>query len=133
MKTRSLLSQTANCQLIPIHGPHVTDFTEALNRRSQERREVWRRVTTVALFLDDNKTNDDGDGKGERQKNKMFILTNNNFARESRYFVHFFAIVAPPRQGVLQLKRRDKLRRPQQKYLQRPPSQYTNGAQTRES
>ena len=24
----------------------------------------------------------------------MFILTNNNFARESRYLVHFFAIVA---------------------------------------
>ena len=44
----------------------------------------------VALFLDDNKTNDDGDGK-ENGKNKMFILTSNNFARESRYFVHFFA------------------------------------------
>ena len=29
----------------------------------------------------------------------MFILTNNNFARESRYLVHFFAIVAPLRQG----------------------------------
>ena len=28
----------------------------------------------VALFLDDNKTNDDSDGN-------MFILTNNNFAR----------------------------------------------------
>ena len=27
-------------------------------------------------------------------KNNMFILTN-NFARESRYFVHFFATVAP--------------------------------------
>ena len=26
--------------------------------------------------------------------NNMFILTNNNFARESRYFVHFFAIAA---------------------------------------
>ena len=24
----------------------------------------------------------------------MFILTNNNFARASRYFVHFFAVVA---------------------------------------
>ena len=47
----------------------------------------------VALFLDDNKTNDVGDGK-ENGKNKMFILTNNNFARESRYFVHFFAVVA---------------------------------------
>ena len=48
-------------------------------------------VTTVALFLDDNKTNDDGDGK-ENGKNEMLILTSNNFARESRDFVHFFAI-----------------------------------------
>ena len=47
----------------------------------------------VALFLDDNKTNDDGDGK-ENGKNNMFILTNNNFARASRNFVHFFAVVA---------------------------------------
>ena len=39
----------------------------------------------VALFLDDNKTNDEGDSK-EIGKNDMFILTNNNFARASRYF-----------------------------------------------
>ena len=32
--------------------------------------------------------------QGERQKN-MFILTDNNFARASRYFVHFFAVAAP--------------------------------------
>ena len=50
----------------------------------------------VAIFLDDNKTNDDGDGK-ENGKKKMFIITNNNFARASRYFVHFFAVVAPLR------------------------------------
>ena len=50
----------------------------------------------VALFLDDNKTKDDGDAK-ENGKNNMFILTNNNFARASRYFVHFFAVVAPLR------------------------------------
>ena len=25
----------------------------------------------------------------------MFILTNKNFARASRFFVHFFAVVAP--------------------------------------
>ena len=49
----------------------------------------------VALFLDDNKTKDDDDAK-ENGKN-MFILTNNNFARASRYFVHFFAVVAPLR------------------------------------
>ena len=46
-----------------------------------------------ALFLDDNKTNDDGDGK-ENGKNNLFKLTNNNFRRASRYFVHFFAVVA---------------------------------------
>ena len=34
--------------------------------------------------------------QGERKKN-MFILANNNFARASRYFVHFFAVVAPLR------------------------------------
>ena len=50
----------------------------------------------AALSLDDNKTNDNGDGK-ENGKKKMFILTNNNFARASRYFVHFFALVAPLR------------------------------------
>ena len=47
----------------------------------------------VALFLDDNKTNDDADGK-EIGKNDMFIITNNNFARASHSFVHFFAVVA---------------------------------------
>ena len=47
----------------------------------------------VALFLDDNKTNDEGNSE-EISKNDMFILTNNYFARESRYFVHFFAIAA---------------------------------------
>ena len=30
----------------------------------------------VALFLDDKKTNDDGDGKENVKKNNMFILTN---------------------------------------------------------
>ena len=51
----------------------------------------------VALFLDDNKTNDDGDGK---KNSKIYdVYTNkqqlNNFARASRCFVHFFAVVAP--------------------------------------
>ena len=35
--------------------------------------------------------------QGKQQKNYIFILTNNNFARTSRYFVHFFAVVAPLR------------------------------------
>ena len=51
----------------------------------------------VALFLDDHKTNNDGNSKENGKKNKMFILTNNNFARKSRYFVQFFAIVEPLR------------------------------------
>ena len=38
----------------------------------KQRGEVWRHVTMVALFLDDNKTNDDGDGE-ENGKKKMFI------------------------------------------------------------
>ena len=45
----------------------------------------------VALFLDDNKTNHDGDGM-ENGKSNMFILTNN---KSSRYFVDFFGVVAP--------------------------------------
>ena len=35
----------------------------------------------VALFLDDNKTNNDGDGK-ENGKKYMFILRKHNFARD---------------------------------------------------
>ena len=50
----------------------------------------------AALFLGDNKTNDNSEGK-ENGKKYMFILTNNNFALASRYFVHFFAVVAPLR------------------------------------
>ena len=48
----------------------------------------------VALFLDDNKTNDDGDYK---DNGKKYVYTNKeqlNFAPASRHFVHFFAIVA---------------------------------------
>ena len=32
----------------------------------------------------------------------MFILTNNNFARASRYFVHFFDVIAPLRRETSQ-------------------------------
>ena len=54
----------------------------------------------VAVVLDDNKVKDDGDSKekGKKQsKNNMFMLTNNNFALASCYFVHLFAVVAPLR------------------------------------
>ena len=41
----------------------------------------------VALFLGDNKHNNDGDGK-KNGKKYTFLLTNNNFALASGYFVH---------------------------------------------
>ena len=51
-----------------------------------------------STISDDNKINDDGDGK-ENGKNNMFISTKityyNHFARASRYFVLFFAVVTP--------------------------------------
>ena len=56
----------------------------------------------VALFLDDNKTNDDGDGRRTAKKVKGFYWQNNKFARASRYFVHFFAVVAPLRHETSQ-------------------------------
>ena len=37
------------------------------------RGEVWRHVTMEALFLDDNKTNDDGDGKESGKKWYVYI------------------------------------------------------------
>ena len=51
----------------------------------------------VALFLDDKETNDSVDGKENGKKVIGFCRQNNNFARASRYFVHFFAVVAPVR------------------------------------
>ena len=115
----------------PSYGARGEEILDGGGGRGRRETPDTQAITKVALFLGDNKTNDDGDGKENGKK--MFILTNNNFARESHNFVHFFAIVTPLGQGVLQLKRRDKLRRLQQKYLQRPPSLYTNGAQTLES
>ena len=58
--------------------------------RTIERRGATH-VTMVALFLGDNKTTTTGTAR-RTAKN---ISTNNNFARASRYFVHFFAVVAP--------------------------------------
>ena len=43
----------------------------------------------VALFLDDSKTNDDGDCKEKGKKYIYIYLTSNNFARAWRYFVQF--------------------------------------------
>ena len=60
---------------------------------SKSREEVWRHVIMVALFLDDNKTNNEGDGK-EIGKKWYVYFNKNNFARASLYFVHFFAAAA---------------------------------------
>ena len=51
----------------------------------------------VALFLDDNKTNDDGEGRRTAKKITGFYWQNNKFAGASRYFVQFFSVVAPLR------------------------------------
>ena len=45
----------------------------------------------AALFLDDNKTTDDGDAKENVKKWYVYINKNNNFTRASRYFVHLFS------------------------------------------
>ena len=62
----------------------------------QERGEVWRHVTMVALFLYDNK-NQRRWGKENGKKAIGFYWQNSKFARASCYFVHFFAVVAPLR------------------------------------
>ena len=44
-----------------------------LVRVSEGWREVWRHVTMVALFLDDNKPNDEGNGKENGKKYYVYI------------------------------------------------------------
>ena len=41
-------------------------------------------------------------GQGERQKSNSFRLVKQNFARASRFFVHFFAVVAQLRRETSQ-------------------------------
>ena len=43
-----------------------------LAQPGQKRGEVWRRVTMVALFLNDKKTNDDGDGDGDENGQRLY-------------------------------------------------------------
>ena len=71
------------------HSVHGTWIWFSIERRSVTS------VTMVALFLDDNKTNDD-DGK-EFGKIWYVYIKKQKLARTSRYFVHFFAVVAPLR------------------------------------
>ena len=46
----------------------IADEARKKEKQEVQREDKWRRLTMVALFLDDNKTNDDGDGK-ENDKN----------------------------------------------------------------
>ena len=52
----------------------------------------------VEKVLDNNKrellSNDDGDGNENGKKAIVLDWQNNNFARASRFFVHFLAVVA---------------------------------------
>ena len=52
----------------------------------------------LALLLDGNKTNDDGESKENGKKWYVYIKQQqlNNFERASRYFVHLLAVVARP-------------------------------------
>ena len=47
---------------------HAYEWVRMKQKQEVQREDKWRRITTVALFLDDNKTNDDDDGK-ENGKN----------------------------------------------------------------
>ena len=46
----------------------IADEARKKEKQEVQREDKWRRLTMVALFLDDNKTIDDGDGK-ENGKN----------------------------------------------------------------
>ena len=48
----------------------------------------WHGTTTETM------RNDDGDGNENGKKAKGLDWQNNNFARASRFFVHFFAVAA---------------------------------------
>ena len=54
------------------------------------------------LILGGRLSNDDGGGEVERQKSNSFRLAKQNFARASRFFVHFFAVVAQLRRETSQ-------------------------------
>ena len=59
---------------------------------------MWRNATVVEKVLDNNKrellSNDDGEGNENGKKAIVLDWQNNNFARASRFFVHFLAVVA---------------------------------------
>ena len=54
------------------------------------------------LILGGRLSNDDGDGEEKDKKAIALVWQNNNFARASRFFVHFFAVVARLRRETSQ-------------------------------
>ena len=79
-----------------INVPCISCDVISFNGQGQQRGEVRRHGTTVALISGGQQNQRRRRRQGERQK-KMVILTSSNFARESRYF---FAIVAPLRHEI---------------------------------
>ena len=51
-------------------------------------------LVAVAVVVAGSFSNDDGDGNQDVKNNNRFITQNNNFARASRFFVHFFTVRA---------------------------------------
>ena len=57
------------------------------------RKQAFSRRSRVAMAKG-SFSNDDGDGNQDVKKSSRFITQNNNFARVSRFFVHFFTVLA---------------------------------------
>ena len=65
----------------------------------QQKKNLWgqRSIWKVSRVFPDgigSFSNDYGDGQRGRQKSNRFITQHNNFARASRFFVHFFTVLA---------------------------------------
>ena len=50
-------------------------------------------LVAVAVVVAGSFSNDDGDGNQDVKNSNRFITQNNNFARASRFFVHFFTVL----------------------------------------
>ena len=62
-------SPLAQCeQMIMLFRLYQIPFHVNVKSDPEERGEMWRHVTMVALFLDDNKTKNDRDGKENGKK-----------------------------------------------------------------
>ena len=66
----------------------------AFNLTSDHRCSLLRYIINLRHPIDESRELRQRRRRRERQKSYRFILTNNNFARASRFFVHFFAVVA---------------------------------------